>query len=125
VVVITDSVRNGQDLIAAKQPHRHHEIVAVVAFALTESGTREFSEDDVRRAYIRAGVRLLSFQTGPDRGECGTSPLTRNHSMKRQGGLRPGAGWCGNRCVAACKSPRQCGPANLCHEPLGLHCGQS
>jgi hypothetical protein len=61
--MITDSVRNGQDLIAAKQPHRHHEIVAVVAFALTESGTREFSEDDVRRAYIRTGVRLLSFQT--------------------------------------------------------------
>jgi hypothetical protein len=46
-----------RDLIAAKQPRGHHEIVAVLAFALTEAGTSVFTEDDIRRAYIRAGVR--------------------------------------------------------------------
>jgi len=46
-----------RNLITAKRPHGHNEIVAVLAFALTESGTREFTEDDIRRAYIRAGVR--------------------------------------------------------------------
>jgi len=54
-IVATSS--NERDLITAKHPHGHHEIVAVLAFALTEAGTREFTEDDVRRAYIRAGVR--------------------------------------------------------------------
>jgi hypothetical protein len=29
----------------------------VLAFGLTESGTKEFTEEDVRRAYIRADVR--------------------------------------------------------------------
>jgi hypothetical protein len=46
-----------RNLIAAKQPHGHHEIVAVLAFALTEAGTSVFTEYDIRRAYIRAGVR--------------------------------------------------------------------
>ena len=32
-------------------------MVAVLAFALTESGTAVFTDDDIRRAYIRAGVR--------------------------------------------------------------------
>ena len=46
-----------QEMIASKQPKGHHEIVAVLAFCLTESGQKEFGEDEVRRAYIRAGVR--------------------------------------------------------------------
>jgi hypothetical protein len=46
-----------KQLVAEKRPRGHHEIVAVLAFALTESGTKEFNEEDVRRAYIRAGVR--------------------------------------------------------------------
>lgn len=46
-----------RDLIAAKQPRGHHEIVAVLAFALTEGGQQEFGEDEIRRAYIRAGAR--------------------------------------------------------------------
>lgn len=46
-----------KQLIAQKRPRGHHEIVTVLAFALTESGTKEFTEDDVRRAYIRADVR--------------------------------------------------------------------
>lgn len=46
-----------KQLIEEKKPRGHHEIVTVLAFALTESGTQEFTEDDVRRAYIRADVR--------------------------------------------------------------------
>src|SRR4029077_15822760 len=46
-----------RDLISAKRPHGHHETVAVLAFALTEAGTEVFTEEDIRRAYIRAGVR--------------------------------------------------------------------
>ncbi len=46
-----------RELIAEKQPKGHHEIVAVLAFGLTEAGTREFTGEDIRRAYIRAGVR--------------------------------------------------------------------
>ncbi len=46
-----------RELIAAKHPRGHHEIVAVLAFSLTEGGQEEFGEDEIRRAYIRAGVR--------------------------------------------------------------------
>jgi hypothetical protein len=46
-----------KQLVTAKNPRGHHEIVAVLGFALTESGTKEFTEQDVRRAYLRAGVR--------------------------------------------------------------------
>ena len=46
-----------RELIAEKQPKGHHEIVVVLAFGLTEAGTRQFTEEDIRRAYIRAGVR--------------------------------------------------------------------
>jgi hypothetical protein len=46
-----------KQLIAQKKPRGHHEVVTVLAFALTESGSKEFTEDDVRRAYIRADVR--------------------------------------------------------------------
>lgn len=45
------------DLIAKKKPRGHHEIIAVLAFALTESGTQVFGEEDIHRAYIRAEVR--------------------------------------------------------------------
>ena len=44
-------------LVALKRPKGHHEITTVLAFALTEQGCSEFTEEDVRRAYIRAGVR--------------------------------------------------------------------
>jgi hypothetical protein len=46
-----------KQLVAEKRPRGHHEIVTVLAFALTEGGTVEFSEEDIRRAYIRADVR--------------------------------------------------------------------
>jgi hypothetical protein len=44
-------------LIKDKQPSGHLEIVAVMAFALTQAGMEEFSEEDVRLAYLRAGAR--------------------------------------------------------------------
>lgn len=46
-----------KQLINEKRPRGHHEIVTVLAFVLREAGMAEFSEDDVRRAYIRADVR--------------------------------------------------------------------
>jgi hypothetical protein len=46
-----------RNLIATKHPHGHHEIIAVLAFALAQSGTPAFTEEDMRRAYLRAGVR--------------------------------------------------------------------
>jgi hypothetical protein len=46
-----------RELIAAKHPRGHHEIVAVLAFSLTGSGQEEFGEEEIKRAYIRAGVR--------------------------------------------------------------------
>jgi hypothetical protein len=44
-------------LIAGKRPKGHHEIVAVLAFALAEKGQQEFTEDEMRRAYLQARVR--------------------------------------------------------------------
>jgi hypothetical protein len=54
-----DTTRNSPEkqLMIDKRPHGHHEIVTVLAFALAESGMREFREEDVRRAYLRAEVR--------------------------------------------------------------------
>ncbi|MGB6387760.1 MAG: hypothetical protein WBD25_10335 [Terriglobales bacterium] len=46
-----------KQLVADKRPRGHHEIVTLLAYALTESGKKEFTEEDVRRAYIRADVR--------------------------------------------------------------------
>jgi hypothetical protein len=46
-----------KDMIAAKRPQNHSETVAVLGFCLTESGQAEFSEADIKKAYLRAGVR--------------------------------------------------------------------
>jgi hypothetical protein len=46
-----------REMVSVKQPRGHHEIIAVLAFCLTEKGTTEFGEDEIRRAYIRASVR--------------------------------------------------------------------
>ena len=48
---------NERELIEVKRPRGHLETVAVLAFALANSGSQEFTEDDMRRAYLRAGVR--------------------------------------------------------------------
>jgi hypothetical protein len=44
-------------LLDNKSPEGHSETVAVLAFALRESGAAEFTEDDMRRAYLRAKER--------------------------------------------------------------------
>lgn len=49
--------RSERDFVAEKKPRGHGETVAVLAFCLRESGTLEFTADDMRRAYIRAAVR--------------------------------------------------------------------
>jgi hypothetical protein len=46
-----------EQLVMEKQPKGHSETVAVLAFALAEAGHPEFSEEDMRRAYIRAKVK--------------------------------------------------------------------
>jgi hypothetical protein len=43
--------------VAAKMPRGHNETVAVLGYFLTKNGHAEFSADEIRRAYIRAGVR--------------------------------------------------------------------
>lgn len=44
-------------LIEQKKPANHFETVAVLAFCLKEAGFEEFSETDMRKAYLRAKVR--------------------------------------------------------------------
>lgn len=46
-----------RQLVLAKQPKGHAETVAVLAFGLAEAGHPEFTEKDMRKAYIRAGVK--------------------------------------------------------------------
>src|SRR6516164_2221073 len=46
-----------KELLLAKRPAGHSETVAVLAFALMQAGVSEFTEKDMREAYIRAGVR--------------------------------------------------------------------
>ena len=53
----TIAVLTEKQLVLAKRPDGHSETIAVLAFALAESGVPEFSEEDMRKAYIRAGVR--------------------------------------------------------------------
>ena len=46
-----------QAFVESKRPQSHAEIIAVLAFYLAENGLPEFTEDDMRRAYIRAVIR--------------------------------------------------------------------
>jgi hypothetical protein len=46
-----------RDFVRAKNPQNHPETVAVLAFYLTQSGQAEFTEEDIRNAYIRAGIK--------------------------------------------------------------------
>lgn len=51
------SASREKQLVAEKRPRGHHEIATVLAFALIEAGAAQFTEDDIRRAYLRADVR--------------------------------------------------------------------
>lgn len=46
-----------RELIAQKRPQNQTETVAVLGFCLTENGHSEFTEAEIKRAYVRAGVR--------------------------------------------------------------------
>lgn len=46
-----------REFVSLKKPSNHAETVAVLAYLLTQAGQIEFTADDVRRAYARAGVR--------------------------------------------------------------------
>jgi hypothetical protein len=46
-----------RELVQSKRPKGHLETIAVLAFALAQSGEREFTEEEMRRAYLRAGER--------------------------------------------------------------------
>ena len=52
-----DIPRSERELVQEKRPANHIETVAVLAFALTLNGREEFTDEDIRKAYIRAGVR--------------------------------------------------------------------
>lgn len=52
-----DSPPSEKQLVLVKRPAGHAETVAVLAFALAQAGTLEFTEEDMRKAYLRAGVR--------------------------------------------------------------------
>jgi hypothetical protein len=49
--------RSERELIAEKRPRSQTETVAVLAYCLAENGQGEFTEADIKRAYLRAGVR--------------------------------------------------------------------
>jgi hypothetical protein len=53
----SESASREKQLVAEKRPRGHHEIATVLAFALTEAGVAQFTEDDIRRAYLRADIR--------------------------------------------------------------------
>ncbi len=52
-----DSGIRESDLIELKKPKNHPETVAVLAFALSENGISEFTDEDIHRACLRGGVR--------------------------------------------------------------------
>jgi hypothetical protein len=51
------SVVSERELVMEKKPSGHLETVAVLAYCLAKAGQVEFGPDDIRRAYLRAGVR--------------------------------------------------------------------
>jgi hypothetical protein len=46
-----------RELITQKRPRNQTETVAVLGFCLTENGHSEFTEAEIKKAYVRAGVR--------------------------------------------------------------------
>ena len=49
--------KNEREFVALKKPKGHPETATVLGFWLMAQGASEFSEDDIRRAYVRAAVR--------------------------------------------------------------------
>jgi hypothetical protein len=51
------SATSEREFVSQKKPDGHAETVAVLAYYLTQAGQEEFTPEDIRRAYARAGVR--------------------------------------------------------------------
>lgn len=51
------AVLSERELYLQKKPQGHAEIVAVLGYALTQAGQGEFGMEDIKKAYLRAGVR--------------------------------------------------------------------
>jgi hypothetical protein len=56
-LAIVESKASERDLVQLKRPRNHPETIAVLGFCLRQSGVEEFTNDDIYKAYIRAGVR--------------------------------------------------------------------
>ncbi len=48
---------NEREFVEKKKPSGHLETVAVLGYCLTKNGMPEFTADDIRRAYLRVGIR--------------------------------------------------------------------
>lgn len=55
--VSADEPASEREFVAEKKPVGHAETVTVLAYHLTRSGQRDFTAEDIRRAYARAHVR--------------------------------------------------------------------
>lgn len=49
--------RTEREFLALKKPSGHSEIVAVLAYFLSKNGQGQFTPEDIKRAYARAGQR--------------------------------------------------------------------
>jgi hypothetical protein len=57
---VSEKRASEREFVAEKSPKGHSEHLAVLAFHMTfiaDAGKSEFTEDEMRRAYIRAGVK--------------------------------------------------------------------
>jgi hypothetical protein len=54
---VTSRMATEKAFVAEKKPKGHSQTVAVLAHFLTKTGQIEFTAEDVRRAYARAGIR--------------------------------------------------------------------
>jgi hypothetical protein len=53
----TSRPNNDAGFVAEKMPSDHSEKIVVLAVRLKETGKSEFNGDDMRRAYLRAGIK--------------------------------------------------------------------
>ncbi len=53
----TKGPTNEREFVSLKKPDGHAETVAVLAYHLRQTGQEEFTPEDIRRGYARAGVR--------------------------------------------------------------------
>ena len=53
----TTAPASEREFVSQKQPSNHAETVAVLGYLLLKEGKEEFTPEEIRRAYARAGVR--------------------------------------------------------------------